>query len=214
MVEQWILQETEFQILAAVMGIENIYGIRPKQELGESEVMYTVHEMAKKGILLPEGSSLRIIEPYRQAFRSIKTAKRILAVTGSDDKLTDACFYLGKQMVVLEKSQRDEHAVRICMAERSMLYEQLCDREFLPEPFWDPDMKGLQKEEELAAEEQSPYAVYRVFDTTHKMRGPYKVFTLLYALCDYWVSEEEGGLVCYDRKRFCERLTDVLKGVC
>lgn len=210
MEEQWILQETEFQILAAVMGIENIYGIRPQQKPGESEVMYVVHEMAEKGILFFENGSFSVREPYRSAFLSIKTAKRILAVTGSGPEMADTCFYFGRQMITLEKSIWDEHAVRIGMANKEELYEQLCGREFLPESFWEPDIAGMQEVEELADEEVQLYASYLIFDPAHEKKEPCKGFKLIRSSCNYWVQEGESEFVCYDRKSFYERLLDAL----
>lgn len=207
---QWILQETEFLILAAAMGIENIYGIRPQQEPGESEVMYAVHEMTGKGILLFENGVFFVREPYRSAFLTINTAKRILAVTGSSPDMVDTCFYFGRQMITLEKSRWDEHAVRIGMVKKKELYGQLCDRGFLPEPFWETDIAGMQEVEKLADEEAQLYASYLIFDPERENREPCKEFQLLRSSGNDWVSEGESGLVCYDRNAFYEQLTEVL----
>lgn len=210
MEEQWILQETEFQILAAAMEIKDIYGIRPQHEPGESEVMYAVHEMAEKGILLFENGGFSVREPYRSAFLSIKTAKRILAVTGSGTEMAGACFYLGQQMVTLEKSIWDEHAVRIGIVKQEELYEQLSGRGFLPEPFWEPDIAGMQESKELDDEEVQIYASYVIFDPAQEKKVPRKGFKLLCSSCNYWVSEGESEFECYDRKSFYDRLLDAL----
>ncbi|MCM1539160.1 MAG: hypothetical protein NC254_12285 [bacterium] len=211
MEEQWILQETEFQILAAAMGIESFYGIRPQEEAGEAEVMYAIHEMTAKGMLMAESGGFRIADPYRRMFASMKTAKRILAVAGNNAEKEKVCFYFGKQIVSLEKSVWDAHAVRIGSVKKGMLYAQLCDRGFLPEPFWEPDIAQMQEAEDVSEQEAQIYASYQILEPAQEKRESGSIFRLLRVSCNYWVSEGESGLVRYEKKQFYERLINALE---
>ena len=92
MEEIFILQQTEFRILAALVNLNKMYGIRSEEELGEKEFMYGVHEMAEKRILKKEDGKFAIQEPYKTMILSIRDAATILAVTGKSDETGNTCF--------------------------------------------------------------------------------------------------------------------------
>ncbi|MBD5459947.1 MAG: hypothetical protein HDR26_03240 [Lachnospiraceae bacterium] len=194
MEELLILGETEFQILAAAMGLTRIYGIRPKSEPDEAAVMYTIHEMAGKGILVQEGGGFRLREPYRTAVLSMKEAGWILAVTGKDREMSDACFYLGDRLVSLEESLQDESAIKIGVHEREELFPQLSDRGFLPKPFLDPDIAGLQERETAFWDEENVYARYLLLAAGGERQEAVRDFSLIREAGGYRVAERTGDL--------------------
>lgn len=194
MEELLILRETEFQILAAAMGLTRMYGIRPKSEPDEAAVMYTIHEMAGKGILIREDGKFRLREPYRTAVLSMKEADWILAVTGKDGEMSDACFYFGDRLVSLEESMQDECAIKIGIHEREELFTQLSDRGFLPKPFLDPDIAGLQERENTVWDEGNVYARYLLLAAGGERQEVVRDFSLIREACSYRVAERTGDL--------------------
>lgn len=197
MEELFILQEEEFQILAAAMDFTEIYGIPAIHVPDETSVFYALYEMVQKGILEKAEEGFRLAEVYRTAFQNMKSAEKILAVTGRDEESSDICFYLGDKLISLEESRQDKHAVKIGVFEKCELQKLLSERGFLPEPFWKADIAGQQAGEELPLKEETVFAEYLWFLPSEKAGKPYQSFRLLQNGCDYRIAEEKGEITVY-----------------
>lgn len=214
MEELLILREAEFQVLAAAMDFTRIYGVRSKSEPDEAAVMYVIHEMARKGILISEGGNFRLKEPYRTAILSMKAAEQILAVTGGDMGMSDVCFYLGGTIVSLEESMQDENAVRIGIHKREALYTQLSDRGFLPRPLLDPDIAGLWEREPKPCKEETVYARYLLLSAGKEPQEADRMFCLIRESCGYRVMEKTGDgkeYRAYEAQEFYKRLVSCIR---
>ena len=235
-----ILPLYEFQILAAAVGITDLYGINPGDPLQEDTLMYGIHEMVRKGILISQENGFNLIEPYRTIFLSIKDASWILAVTGSEPEMENICFYLGEKLITLEESRQDSKALRIGVYEKEEMFSLLEERGFLPKPYLEPDVSAIQPEEELLEALQSDtreglmrrgsffllngekgdrmpeiLAQYLVFAFgKEKETLPRKAFYLLSNPCNYWVAEkdrEETIFLHYDTHSLYERILAALQ---
>lgn len=149
MEEILILQQLEFEILAAAVGIKSIYGLQSQIEMNEKNVLYHMHEMVQNGILRAENQSFRIEEPFRTAIIGIKEADRLLSVRAEKDFKRNCCFYLGEKLVTLEESESDEHAIRIGIYERENFWKVMEERDFVPKERVPIDIARLQTEQEL-----------------------------------------------------------------
>ena len=212
MEELLILHETEFQLLAAAFDFTKIYGIPPKERPDEAAVMYSIHEMAEKGILKEEGSKLRLTEPYRTAIQTMKQARRILSVNEVQEPLSNVCFYIGDIVVCLEESRQDENSVKIGTFELQELCDQLSDRELLPDSLWPEDIQKLHARKEPAWSERQKYARFQVFVPGSNGESE-EDFYLFKIGGNYWVSEhddEDSQCDYYDKVLFFERLWECL----
>lgn len=234
-----ILQKMEFQILAAAVGITDLYGIRLGESLSEKTLMYGIHEMVRKKILIDKESSFEISEPYRSAFLSLKDTKWIFAAAGSGTEMENTCFYLGEKLVTIEESLQDKNAVRMGVYEKEALYVLLQEKGFLPKPYLDLDIAVLQPQEELLEalsedtrkglfepeefflyswEEESRQEIlaqYLVFAFGKDVEPvPRKALYLLSNPCNYWIAEkdrEQTTLLQYDENNLYERILDALE---
>ena len=197
MEELFILQEEEFQILATAMDFTDVYGICTVHTPDEASVLYAIHEMVQKGILEKTKEGFYLAPVYRTAFSNMKTAEKILAVTGKNEEVSDICFYLGDRLISLEESRQDKNAVKIGIYEKCELRSLLAERGFLPEPFWEQDIAELQKEGELLLTEETVLAQYVLFSPPDKKQEPYKNFRLLQNGCDHRIAEKDGEAVAY-----------------
>lgn len=197
MEELFILQEEEFQILATAMDFTDVYGICTTHTPDEASVLYAIHGMVQKGILEKTKEGFCPAPVYRIAFSNMKTAEKILAVTGKNEETADICFYLGDKLISLEESRQDKNAVRIGIFEKYELRRLLSERGFLPEPFWEQDVAELQEDEEPLPGEESVFAQYLLFSPQEKKQEPYKSFRLLQNGCDYRFAEKDGETVTY-----------------
>ncbi len=216
MEEILILQQTEFQILAAIVNLNKVYGIQPKEELDEKLFMYGVHEMTEKGILKKENGKFAIQEPYRTVMLSIRNAENVLAVTGKTDETGNTGFYFGEKLIVLEESIQDAAALRIGVFEPEDLYTLLEEKEFLPMPLLDPDIAELQTEEELMEDldgkELPIYAGYKIIRLRDGAVRE-KTIQLILNPYNYWIMEEEDGdsrFYRYTREDLFEKLKQEL----
>lgn len=209
MEELFILQEEEFQILATAMDFTDVYGICTVHTPGEASVLYAIHEMVQKGILEKAKEGFCPAPVYRTAFSNMKTAEKILAVTGKNEETADICFYLGERLISLEESRQDKNAVKIGIYEKSELRSLLAERGFLPEPFWKQDIAELQKEGELWSGEETVFVQYVIFSPPDKKQEPYQCFRLLQNGCDYRIAEKDGeavGYAVYSTEEFWMRI--------
>lgn len=226
-----ILQQTELQILAAAAGIREWYGLADEQALTEQETMYGVHELVRRGVLCSEEGVFWFSEPYRTIFLTLKTADRLLAVTGKEPEMQDFCLYCGEKLVVLEESRQDTAAVRIGICEWEDLYELMRERGFLPKPYVEADIAALQTVEEFARmlpEEirrrlgqpglpdlskegtEQLLAQYLIFDLKReKKQEPFQAFYLFENPCNYWIAEKDRqsfGFLRYDGDNLLESI--------
>jgi len=196
MEEILILQQTEFRILAAIVNLNKVYGIRPKEVLDEKEFMYGVHEMAAKGILKKEAEKFSIQDPYKTMILSIRDAQKILAVAGNGNEVGKTCFYFGEKLIVMEESMQDDAALRIGVFNREDFYTLLEEKAFLPMPLLDPDVAQLQTEEELLEDlkdkELPVYAEYKIMNR-YGNEVVNKDIKLIYNPYNYWIMENEDG---------------------
>lgn len=213
MEELLILHETEFQLLAAAFDFTKIYGILPKGRPDEAAVMYSIHEMATKGILREEEGRLCLTEPYRTAIQTMKQARRILSVSEVQAPLSNVCYYVGDIAVCLEVSQQDENSVKIGSFELKALYDQLSDRELLPDSLWPEEIIKLRVQEEPLPDERQKYARFQIFTLNDNAESE-ENFYLFKSGGKYWVSEREdrdSQCVYYDKELFFKRLWECLK---
>ena len=195
MEELFILQEAEFQILAGAIGLKRVYGIKPETVLDETNTMYTIHEMTRKGILLQDEKGLFITEPYRTAFTVMKEAKQI--VTAEGEKTGERCFYSGEKMVCLECSQQDKNAVKIGLFDRELFCGQLVESDFLPQPLLEPDIAQLQSEDDMLEDENPVYAEFCFYAVSETEEVPEIKISLLENPCNYWIKIEENDEIRY-----------------
>ena len=230
-----ILQQSEFQVLAAAVGFTNIYGIRSDIEIDETAVMYGIHEMVQKGILKPIGDNFEISEPLKSAFLNLRDATSILAATGIGERKDNACFYIGEKIISVEESSTDKNAVKIGIYERTELYECLLERGFLPEPFVEEDIACMQPEEEMLSElpgesikdiastdqldlsganvEEAVAAQYLCI-YPKEAREVKKAFYLINNSCNYWIAQKDADSIefaQYNPDELYERVTAVLR---
>ena len=213
MEELYILRDVEFQLLAAALDFTRIYGIYPKGNPNEVEAMYSLHEMAQKGILKQEGERLRLTEPYCTAIQNMKQARRVLSVSEVVAPLSNVCFYLGDMAVSLEESPQDENSVRIGTFKLKSLCSQLSDRELLPDPLWDKDVIERHLREDNTLHEWQKYARFQVFVLDGEEVSE-SSFYLWKGSGSYWVSEKEDiGTKCrpYDKEQFFRQLWEALE---
>lgn len=219
MEEILILQQTEFQILAAAVNFTKIYGIRPESFPDESAFMYGVHEMVQKGILKEQNEKFVLQEPYRTAFLSMKDAETILAVESHADAVGNSCFYFGEKLITLEESLQDEAAFRIGVSNKEDLYELLEEKGFLPKPLLEPDVAVLQEVEELQEAmgdtpmEKSIYAQYLIFYPKNGQQAQ-KTLYLINNPYNYWIAEKEGNqtrFFHYNQESMYESLRQALR---
>lgn len=231
-----ILQQPELQLLAAAAGITEWYGATAGQPLTEQETMYWLHELIRRGVLSGGEGKFRFCEPYRTIFRTIKTADRLLAVTGNAQEMQNVCLYCGEKLVTLEESRQDADAVRIGVYEWEALHGLLEERGFLPEPYVEPDIAGLQPEEEFtemlseqvkqllvqpdrfdfSTEKEAQLLVqYLMFDLKREQkREPFQAFYLLANPCNYWIAAKDIqslSYLRYDREKLLESIRGVLR---
>lgn len=228
-----ILEQSEFQILAAAVGITDLYGIEPGEPLSEKDVMYHIHEMVQKGLLSEQEKGFSIDENIKTALLFLKNTKKILAVTGSGQGMENTCFYIGEKVITLEESLRDKNAIRIGVYDKDMLFSLLSEKGFLPKPFVEMDIAVLQPQEELL-ETLSEDTQKGLFETAQfellkeEVLIQYLVFAYgadreplavkgLYLLlnpCNYWIAEkdrEETVFLQYDESSMYERILAALQ---
>lgn len=230
-----ILQQSELQLLAAAAGITEWYGLTAGQQLTEQETMYGLHELVRRGALYGREGQFQFCEPYRTIFMTIKTADRLLAVTGKEQEMQNVCVYCGEKLVTLEESRQDAAAVRIGVYGWEALYGLLEERGFLPEPYVEPDIAGLQPEEEFTEmlseqikqllvqplrfdfskeKEAQLLAQYLIFDLKREQRRePFQAFYLLANPCNYWIAAKDIqslSYLRYDRENLMENIRSVL----
>ena len=197
MEELFILREEEFQILATAMDFTDVYGICTVHAPDEASVLYAIHEMVQKRILEKTKEGFCPAPVYRTAFSNMKAAEKILAVTGKNEETADICFYLGNKLISLEESRQDKNAVKIGIFEKRELRGLLSERGFLPEPFWEQDIVGLQREGELPLKGETVFAKFVLFCPAKKKQKPYKSFQILQNGCDYRIAEKDDEAVVH-----------------
>ncbi len=213
MEELIILRQQEFQILAAALGIKEIFGLRPRKDVGSfkrTDFLYVVHEMAQKGILEPKGTEYAVQEPYRSLMRSVGEAGRILAV--EERKERAAAFYFGSKLACLEESVQDEDAVRMGLYVPGECRRVLEEMEFLPPPRLEADLAALQTEKEAREWLDRPFAFrYLIFDRDKCLKAE---FCLMDTSCNYWIvekGEKELLLSRYSPQDLYEKIQGALK---
>ncbi len=213
MEELIILRQQEFLILAAALGIKEIFGLRPREDMGSfkrADFLYVVHEMAQKGILKPEGTEYAVQEPYRSLLRSVGEAGRILAVEDREGRA--AAFYFGRETACLEESVQDEDAVRMGLYAPEECRRVLEEMEFLPQPRLEADLAALQTEEEAREWLDKPFAFrYLIFDRDKSLHAE---FCLTDTPCNYWIvekREKELLLSRYSPQGLYEKIQGALK---
>ncbi|MDE6642430.1 MAG: hypothetical protein K2K63_18120 [Acetatifactor sp.] len=206
MEELMILRQMEFQVLAAALGIEEIFGVRPRKDmscLGQSELLYIILEMAQKGILKPNGRKYEVQEPWRTMMCSIGEAGKILAVENREERAVT--FFFGRELICLEESAQDADAVRIGMYAPEECYRLLEEKGFLPPPHLEADLAALQTEEEAkdwfagvtAPGDDIPFIChYRIFDGFKILQDD---FYLVDNPCNYWIVRKSGEELRFSR---------------
>lgn len=211
-----ILSYLDFQVLAGVAGISQLYGVRVNQTYSEQEMMYCVHELVKRGILKGENGQFSMEEPYRTIFRSLKNSQYILAMTGIMDDMRNVCIYIGDKLVAVEDSLQDQNAVRIGVYEPDQLKRLMKENGFMPKAYMEMDIAMLQSEKELteSLEQEIRECLFepkRFFlldekEQSGKVLGQYLIFSygmrkqhipchgfyLIDNVCNYWIARKDG----------------------
>lgn len=201
MEELLVLQQREFQILAAAMGLKFLYGIPPMEDMAE-DYLYVVHEMVGKEILKPTDLGFSVQEPYRSAMYALKGTQTIMAVERKDD--TASVFYYGTKLVCMEESIQDADAIRIGLYAAADLYNVLEERGFLPSPYLDADLAMLQTEDDFKEwlgdfekiDELPFFLRYQIFDNNKRLID---AFYLIDNPCNYWVARQNGIELSFSR---------------
>lgn len=206
MEELMILRQVEFQVLAAALGIREIFGVRPREDmsrLAQSELLYMIHEMAQKGILRLKGAKYEVQEPWRTMMCSIREAEKILAVENRESRAVT--LYFGRELICLEDSAQDEDAVLIGMYAPEECSRLLEEKGFLPPPHLEADLAALQTEEEArewltgvtAPGDDIPFTChYRVFDGFKIQQDD---LYLVDNPCNYWIVRKSGEGLRFSR---------------
>lgn len=206
MEELMILRQMEFQVLAAALGIGEIFGVRPKEDMShpeQSELLNTIYEMAQKGIIKPNGQKYEVQEPWRTIMCSIREAGKILAVENRENRAVT--FYFGRELICLEESAQDEDAVLIGKYAPEECTGLLEEKGFLPPPYLDADLAELQTEEEArewlvrvtASGNEIPFIChYQIFDGFKIQQDD---FYLVDNPCNYWIVRKSGEGLQFSR---------------
>ena len=217
MEEIFILDRTEFMILAIAVGFTELYGVRVNEQLDQTQMTYCIHEMAQKGILQSNGEVLTIQEPFRTALLTMKNAERITAVTSSSGECENICFYIGEKVVSLGVCEQDKAAFRIGLYERDALCEVMERKGCLPEPLVSYDIAMMQSKEEFMetiSSEEIPEEKIRVrylVQNVKERQGRQKEIFLLNDPFNYWIAEKYHGqkkFYHYSKEVFFKKLTE------
>lgn len=91
----YILSYDEFQILAALCGLDRVFGFRPGGELSRPRQLETVYRLTQKGLILSSGSGLKAGGDLPQIFSVMASAANTVAVITNSPTVPDVCLYPG-----------------------------------------------------------------------------------------------------------------------
>lgn len=116
----YCIYQREWEILLAKAGMEKTFGlVFPKKEREKAEVVQTLYQMVKKGMLTPEGDSLEITYDYKELLSKVRQAGAAFHFMQRQEKEWEHGFaYMGENFTVFTCSGTRKEAFEVRLIPR------------------------------------------------------------------------------------------------
>lgn len=130
----YCIYEREWEILMAMAGIENCFGLKFQEKQQEKEeIIHTLHQMIRKGMLYIENEKMKITADYAAWLEYIKQAKRAFHLMQRQEEGWEQRFaYMGKMVTVFSCSKTRKNAFEIRSVEKKNWINYLWEIEMFP----------------------------------------------------------------------------------
>lgn len=127
-----VLSKEEFLLLAAAVGIRQMYGFSVADVSGnDQDMVLSMQKLAEKNMIVSIDGKFEATEPVRSLFLQIKDAKTTLDVHKRSGR--KCIVYIGEFGVKVSISQRRQSALEIQRVPNSEIWTHLTEEGWIPE---------------------------------------------------------------------------------
>lgn len=136
-VEVYCLSYLEVQVLAAQVGIEELYGfsVQNSNKIDKKTMIEVVYKMTKKNILYYQTGVLAIQKDYQKLFLDIRGASKVMVIKHKQEDIPKKCCYVNEQLLVSEISETRENVVQFYYQEKNRFMDMLEEGRYLPREY-------------------------------------------------------------------------------
>ena len=127
----YIFSKEEFMILAAVSGIEQMYGFSLKENIEDQEALLVMQALAKKEILFSKDGKFQLQEKVAQIFSQIKNAKTTIDVHKQSGR--KCIVYMDGLAVKVSLSKGREEMLEVQCIPLREVWKHLSEEGWIPE---------------------------------------------------------------------------------
>lgn len=163
-VEVYCLSYLEVQVLAAQVGIEELYGfsVQNSNKIDKKTMIEVVYKMTKKNILYYQTGVLAIQKDYEKMFLDIRGASQVMVIKHKQEDIPKKCCYVNEQLLVSEISETRENVVQFYYQKKNHLMDMLEEGRYLPQEYVQEEDLVLEKCQENLGNSEEIFSLPQV----------------------------------------------------
>lgn len=198
-----VLEQAELDVLLQGLGMPQYLGFAARRAIEDKPAaLRTLERLAKKGVIVSDGSSFHVAQPHKAMVYRIGQAPAVLRLQVPDNRLPLLCCYPGTPVLVCEQTEQNPKMLRLSWMEETLLWQQLLESGYCP-PIADDTGITSPVEEELSevlsgnTQPASPLQDYEILAAV-KTQGEIPQNALFMAQSVARTPQPPGGLLIWE----------------